>query len=157
MRYDASGQKGSFRTGVNLALGPGATVPARVEVDAPLLYANRGHPMAKSCPPVLLLKAGRCGKTFLEVFSPVRIRRVISTYPKISYNFLTAITISPSLPSFGRKQAVLKGESLDDGNSSPDRALDWPGEPSCLRVKTELVGRLDVLSGECLHFIREQD
>lgn len=51
MRYDAAGQKGSFRTGVNLALGPGATVLALVEVDAPLLYANRGHPMAKSCPP----------------------------------------------------------------------------------------------------------
>ena len=51
MRCDASGQKGSFRTGVTLALGPGGTVLGLVEVEAPLLDTNRGHLMGNSCPP----------------------------------------------------------------------------------------------------------
>ena len=54
-----------------------------VEVEVPLLYRNRGPLPGKSCPPVLL-KDGRRGKTFLEILSPVRIRRVIPPYPKIN-------------------------------------------------------------------------
>ena len=65
------------------------------EVEAPLLYRNRGLPSGKSCPPVLL-KDGRRGKTFLEILSPVRIRMVIPPYPKINYDSLTAVDLVPN-------------------------------------------------------------
>ena len=68
-----------------------------VEEEAPLLYRNRGPLPGKSCPPVLL-KDGRRGKTFLEILSPVRIRRVIPPYPKINYNSLTAVASTKPFP-----------------------------------------------------------
>ena len=108
-----------------------------VEEEAPLLYRNCGPLPGKSCPPVLL-KDGRRGKTFLEILSPVRIRRVIPPYPKINYNSLTAVASTKPFPGSVVKNPPASagaagsipgwGGSLGEGNGNPlqDSCLENP-------------------------------